>query len=121
MTGNMTTSEQFEKLAVCVIIPTYNNEASLATVISDVSSYNSQIIVVNDGSTDDTISIISLFPFVQLISYDKNAGKGWALRKAFKYAYGKGYKYAITIDSDGQHFAKDLPVFLEVLLEECNA
>ncbi len=117
----MTTSEQFEQLAVCIIIPTYNNEASLAAVISDVSAFSSHIIVVNDGSTDNTKSIISLFPFVQLISYDKNAGKGWALRKAFEYANGKGYKYAITIDSDRQHFAKDLPAFLEKLQEERNA
>ncbi|MEO5984642.1 MAG: DUF2062 domain-containing protein, partial [Ferruginibacter sp.] len=59
--------------------------------------------------------------FVQLISYDKNVGKGWALRKAFEYANGKGYKYAITIDSDGQHFAKDLPAFLNKLQHEPNA
>jgi glycosyltransferase involved in cell wall biosynthesis len=49
----------------------------------------------------------------QLISYPVNVGKGWALRKAFKYAVSKGYDYAITIDSDGQHFAKDLPAFIE--------
>ncbi len=121
MTGNISSKEQFEQLAVCVIIPTYNNEASLAAVISDVSAYSSHIIVVNDGSTDNTRSVISLFPFIQLISYDKNVGKGWALRKAFNYATSKGYKYAITIDSDGQHFAKDLPSFLEKLREEPNA
>jgi glycosyltransferase involved in cell wall biosynthesis len=121
MTGNMTCREQFEQFAACVIIPTYNNEASLAALISDVSAYSSHIIVVNDGSTDNTKSVISLFPSVQLISYDVNAGKGWALRKAFEYASGKDYKYAITIDSDGQHFAKDLPSFIQKLQEERNA
>lgn len=113
--------EQFEALRACVIIPTYNNEASLAGVINDVLVYTDHIIVVNDGSTDATQSIIDSFPAIQSISYSKNVGKGWALRKAFAYVQEKGYKYAITIDSDGQHFAKDLPVFMDKLQEEKNA
>lgn len=121
MTGSITCREQFEQLRVCVIIPTYNNDTSLAGVIADVAEYTGHIIVVNDGSTDNTKAIIESFPFVQLISYTTNAGKGWALRKAFAYASGKGYQYAITIDSDGQHFAKDLPAFINELMLEKNA
>jgi glycosyltransferase involved in cell wall biosynthesis len=116
-----TCKEEFNKLGVCVIIPTYNNETSLAKVITDVAGYTDHIIVVNDGSTDNTKSIIETFAFVQLISYNKNVGKGWALRKAFSYAIEKGYQYAITIDSDGQHFAKDLPTFITKLQTEKNA
>ncbi len=112
---------QFEASAVCVIIPTYNNAGTLAGVISDVAAYTQHIIVVNDGSTDNSSHIIHSFPFVQPIEYEKNAGKGIALRKAFRYALEKGYRYAITIDSDGQHFAKDLPVFIDKLQEEKNA
>lgn len=121
MTGSMTCREQFEQLQVCVIIPTYNNENSLATVIADVAEYTDHIIIVNDGSTDNTRSIIESFSFVQSISYDKNLGKGWAIRQAFAYAMEKGYQYAITIDSDGQHFAKDLEVFIDKLLTGKNA
>ena len=121
MTGSMTCREQFEQLQVCVIIPTYNNENSLATVIADVAEYTDHIIIVNDGSTDNTRSIIESFSFVQSISYDKNLGKGWAIRQAFAYAMEKGYQYAITIDSDGQHFAKDLEVFIDKLLTAKNA
>lgn len=117
----MTCREQFEQLHVCVIIPTYNNEKSLAAVIAGVAEFTQDIIVVNDGSTDNSKSIIGSFPSVQSISYDRNVGKGWALRKAFTYAIQKGYRYAITIDSDGQHFAKDLPAFLEKLRAEQNA
>ncbi len=117
----MTGREQFEQLQVCVIIPTYNNETSLAAVIADVAGYTHHIIVVNDGSTDTTNAIIQSFSFVQLISYEKNSGKGWALRKGFAYASEKGYQYAITIDSDGQHFAKDLPAFTDKLALEKNA
>jgi len=69
--------------------------------------------VVNDGSTDNTLQILQQFPDVQSISYQQNKGKGWALRKGFDRARQQGYRYAISIDSDGQHFAKDLPGFLE--------
>ncbi|MBL7703730.1 MAG: DUF2062 domain-containing protein [Ferruginibacter sp.] len=103
------------------MIPTYNNAATLAKVIEDVAEYTSDIIVVNDGSTDNTVEVVKQFTAVQFISYQKNAGKGWALRTAFKYALDKGYNYAITIDSDGQHFAKDLPAFINKLEEEPNA
>ena len=113
--------EKVNVLKACVIIPTYNNAATLATVIEDVAQYSNQIIVVNDGSTDNTVEIVKNYPAVQFISYTKNVGKGWALRKAFAYATEQGYKYAISIDSDGQHFAKDLPAFIIKLEEAPNA
>jgi glycosyltransferase involved in cell wall biosynthesis len=110
-----------ETLPVCIIIPTYNNAATLAGVINDVSQYHKDIIVVNDGSTDNTEEIVKSCSNIQYIGYKKNAGKGWALRKAFEYALSKGYSYAITIDSDGQHFAKDLPAFFARLKQDQNA
>jgi glycosyltransferase involved in cell wall biosynthesis len=119
MTGSL--MEKADALEVCVIIPTYNNAATLGQVIEDVAQYTTNIIVINDGSTDNTVEIVKQFPSVQFISYTPNAGKGRALRKAFRYAIEKGYKYAISIDSDGQHFAKDLPAFINKLEEEPNA
>ncbi|HLK27185.1 MAG TPA: DUF2062 domain-containing protein [Puia sp.] len=116
-----TFSERFRRLKACVIIPTYNNASTIASVISDVASFTPDIIVVNDGSTDNTKNIISSFSFVHIVSYDKNAGKGWALRKGFENAVEKGFEFAITIDSDGQHYAKDLPLFLDKLETEKNA
>jgi glycosyltransferase involved in cell wall biosynthesis len=106
---------KFDELQACVIIPTYNNAATLTDVITDVLQYSNNIIVVNDGSTDNTEAIAKSFSQVQLISYSNNVGKGWALRKAFTYAVEHNYKFAITIDSDGQHFAKDLPTFIDKL------
>ena len=119
MTGSL--KEKVDVLKACVIIPTYNNAATLAAVIEDVAQYSNHIIVVNDGSTDNTIDIVKNYPAVQFISYVKNIGKGWAMRQAFACASDKGYKYGITIDSDGQHFAKDLPAFINKLKEEPNA
>jgi len=106
---------KFDELHTCVIIPTYNNFSTLGGVIADVSSYTKQIIVVNDGSSDNTAELAGSFLFVKLISYRDNVGKGWALREAFSYAIEQGYEFAITIDSDGQHFAKDLPAFIDRL------
>ena len=97
---------KFDELQTCILIPTYNNQATVAGVIRDVSAYCNNIIVVNDGSTDETPSILKTFPDIKLFSYEKNVGKGWALRSGFEYARELGYHFAITIDSDGQHFAK---------------
>lgn len=114
-------NEKFNSLKVCVIIPTYNNAGTLPGIIADVAKYTQHIIVVNDGSTDKTPQIVQSFPFVKFISYPVNVGKGWALRKAFAEATALNYDYAITIDSDGQHFAKDLPFFIEKLEETPDA
>jgi glycosyltransferase involved in cell wall biosynthesis len=113
--------EIFEQKQCCVIIPTYNNEKTLAAVINGVLEYTNQVIVVNDGSTDSTSHILSAFTNVDIVSYTKNKGKGFALRKGLRFAWEKGYKYAITIDSDGQHYVTDLPKFLEKLNESPNA
>jgi glycosyltransferase involved in cell wall biosynthesis len=114
-------TEIFANQKVCIIIPTYNNAASLAKVIRDVKKYSSRIIVVNDGSTDATAEILSTFPQIEIISYPKNKGKGIALKRGFTLAKEKGFDYAITIDSDGQHSADDLPTFAEKLKEEPEA
>ena len=105
--------KKFEELRICVIIPTYNNAPKLGGVISETALFTHQIIVVNDGSTDETEAILRSFPLIELISYTKNIGKGWAIRKGFRLARELGYEFAITIDSDGQHSAKDLPAFVQ--------
>ena len=110
---NLQTKARFEQLRVCVIVPTYNNARTLAGLLSDLLSYTDQVMVVNDGSTDETEDILSHFPSLRRVSYKKNVGKGWALRLGFEKAVELGFHYAITIDSDGQHFPEDLPRFLD--------
>ena len=111
----------FEAHNACVIIPTYNNAGTLHKVLTDVLHYTDRVIVVNDGSADDTSKILSQFPNLATATFPKNEGKGMALRAGFELAIKKGYDYAITIDSDGQHFASDLPHFLEKLTREGSA
>lgn len=111
---------RFLEKKVCVILPTYNNAGTIEQVLNDLLSYTSQIIVVNDGSTDQTKSLLTKYTNIAVFHIDVNKGKGTALRYAFKQAFQKGYEYAITIDSDGQHFAKDLVHFLDALETETN-
>ncbi|KAA2241816.1 DUF2062 domain-containing protein [Chitinophaga agrisoli] len=106
---------------IAVLIPTYNNAASLGQVLEDVLSYTQHVIVVNDGSTDSTMQVLDQYPAVQRVTYAPNRGKGIALRRGFKYALEQGYDYVITMDADGQHFAADLAVLQQKLQAEGEA
>ncbi|ASW75619.1 b-glycosyltransferase [Chryseobacterium piperi] len=103
---------------VCILIPTYNNEKTLKRVIQGVLNYTPHIIVVNDGSTDSTLQILSQYSQITIVSLPENKGKGNALKMGFRKAKELGYHYAITIDSDGQHYPDDIPVFVTALLHD---
>lgn len=97
----------------CVLIPTYNNGGSIKEVVQDVLKYTSNIVIVNDGSSDQTKAILVEFPELLVVHHERNKGKGMALRTGFKAAFAHGYKYAISIDSDGQHYPDDLHLFID--------
>jgi glycosyltransferase involved in cell wall biosynthesis len=107
-------------LKICVIIPTYNNHKTLQRVIDGVLHYTNQIIVVNDGSTDTTKSILEKYNSLEVLHLPKNKGKGNALSLGFKKAKELHYHHAITIDSDGQHFPDDISTFITALETESN-
>lgn len=107
--------QEMKRMGICVIIPTYNNHRTVGRVIEDTLNYTADLIVVNDGATDSTPSILEGFQDrISRVNYAPNKGKGYALRMGFQKALELGYKYAITLDSDGQHFPSDIPKFLEV-------
>lgn len=107
--------ERINQLKICVIVPTYNNHKTLKRVLDSVLQYTSNVIVVNDGSTDTTVQILENYTHLVQVHHPKNYGKGIALRNGFKRALELNYDYAITIDSDGQHFASDIPSFISAL------
>ncbi len=107
--------------SICVIIPTYNNSKTIGSVIEKVMAYTQHILVVNDGSTDDTLEVLKTFETIHAITYEKNKGKGMALRKGLQWAAGQSFEYAITIDSDGQHFPEDLALFLKEIQDHPNS
>ena len=106
--------DALRQLGLCIIVPTYNNERTLARVLGEVLDFAADVIVVCDGATDSTPAILESFADrVTVVSYTPNRGKGYALRQGFSKARSLGFNHAITIDSDGQHFASDLPKFIE--------
>lgn len=105
----------------CVILPTYNNDKTLGSVIEGVLQITPHLIVVNDGSTDQTCTILKQFPTIEIVSYSKNRGKGNAIHLGFKKAVAAGFRYAITMDTDGQHFATDIPHFWNAIEKNPDA
>lgn len=101
-------------------MPTYNNHKTLQRVINGVLEYTSNLIVVNDGCTDNTQEILSKYTKLTTLHLPVNQGKGNALSVGLKKAEELGFEYAITIDSDGQHYPKDIPLFLETLHYSTN-
>lgn len=119
----METKQYMHKLGICVVIPTYNNSKTINEVIDNCLKWATSIIVVNDGSTDDTDKLLSRYVAneVSIVSYMPNRGKGHALKSGFAFAKAQGFNYAITIDADGQHFASDIPAFVETILANPEA
>lgn len=72
--------EKLKQLGIIVIIPSYNNGKTLADVIESVRFYAPDILVVNDGSTDETAEILSRESNLHTITHPANQGKGVALR-----------------------------------------
>lgn len=105
----------------CVIVPTYNNHKTLKRVLDSILDFTQNIIIVNDGSTDSTSEILKQYSELTQIHHPKNLGKGRALRNGFRKAIELNFEYAITIDSDGQHFAADIPLFIQEIQNEPNS
>ena len=101
---------------ICVVMPTYNNGGTLRDVVERVLERCANVIVVNDGCTDNSAEILaSLADRITVVDYGRNRGKGYALKQGFRKAKALDFDYAITIDSDGQHFPEDIPLFLDAL------
>lgn len=107
---------------LCVIIPTYNNAGCVATVALKALEYIPAVIVVDDGSTDSTSrELAALGDSIIYVGYAQNRGKGHALITGFRKARELGYKYAITIDADGQHRPEEIPLLLKAEMENPDA
>lgn len=92
----------------CVLIPCLNEEAAIGRVIASVLALRVPVIVVDDGSDDRTIDIVSSYP-VTLLRHEHRMGKGEALRTGFREALRQGFDAVVTMDGDGQHLAADIP------------
>ncbi|UCH84349.1 MAG: glycosyltransferase family 2 protein [Candidatus Latescibacterota bacterium] len=97
-----------------VVIPSYNAAPHLAEVVGDTSTFIplSRIIIVDDGSTDNTLEVANGTGAV-VVQHPVNRGKGAALKTGLNKAFEMGFAFAFTIDADGQHRPDEIPRFLE--------
>lgn len=98
---------------VCILIPAYNAERTIGSVLEKARSLHLDMIVVDDGSIDRTGEIALQFG-AHLLKYPRNLGKGTALRTGFQSILRKDYELVITLDADGQHDPLAIPFLLKV-------
>lgn len=110
-----------EKTAdILVIVPAFNEEKNIAGVVGDLCSIPVEldILVVNDGSADQTSKIAEATGQVRVVDLAKNLGIGGAVQSGFKFAARHGYQIAIQFDGDGQHVAAEIPRLLDALNDQ---
>ncbi len=100
-------------MRTCVIIPTYNEAKKIGGLIKDIRAQGLDVLVVDDGSKDNTCKIAEENG-ASVLRNETNQGKGASLVRGFKQALSKDYEAVITMDGDGQHLAEDIPFFLRL-------
>ena len=100
-------------LQVTAIIPAYNEQISIGSVVLATINYLDRVIVIDDGSTDRTSEIAELAG-AEIVHHEKNLGKGMALKTGFQTA--KDSDILVTIDGDGQHKTSEIPNLLQPII-----
>jgi len=100
-------------MRIWVIIPAYNEEAALEDILQEIKKKELSILVVDDGSKDNTYSVAKKWANI-VIRNKKNLGKGASLRNGISYLLqNKEFDYVITMDADGQHSPLDIDKFIQ--------
>jgi glycosyltransferase involved in cell wall biosynthesis len=102
-------------MRILTAIPVYNEERHLSSVLQEVRRYSSNILVINDGSTDRTGELLAAQADVRVVTHPRNQGYGAALISAFKYTLEEEFDILVTTDCDGQHEPGRIPVLLEAI------
>ena len=96
---------------ICAVIPTYNNGGTVAGVVQGVLRQGLPVLVVDDGSTDQTSEALKGLD-IKVLRHETNLGKGRALKTGLEEARRLGFRFALTIDADGQHDPGDIPALV---------
>jgi glycosyltransferase involved in cell wall biosynthesis len=96
----------------CVVIPAYNEAATIRDVVTRTLAFCERVLVVDDGSTDGSAQALARLP-VTVLRHDSNRGKAAALWSGIERALADGADTVISLDGDGQHCPEDIPRFLD--------
>jgi polyprenyl-phospho-N-acetylgalactosaminyl synthase len=102
---------------VFVVIPAYNENAIIQSVIKELLPFQYNIVVVDDGSVKSLFALLNKMP-VYFIRHRVNLGQGAALQTGIDFALSKQANYIVTFDADGQHQASDIDKLLQVLIND---
>lgn len=108
---------------VTVVIPVYNEELNIGSVIENIINYCDSLIIVDDNSSDKTLEILNQFQSkymnkIILLKNNKNKGIGYTVKKGFSKALELENEIVIKFDGDNQHMAEDIPKFVEKIIKE---
>jgi len=103
--------------SVIAVIPAYNEELTIGTVITLARQHADEVLVIDDGSKDLTAKISELSG-AKVISMDVNQGKAAAVMRGFHYAHDNDYDILVMLDGDGQNNPDEMPLLIAPLLEE---
>lgn len=99
-------------MRLLIAIPVFNEQKYLGRVLDRVKQFHPDILVVDDGSTDDTPGILAARNDISVIRHERNEGYGRSLIDAFEYSERQGFDWAITMDCDEQHEPEMIPQFV---------
>jgi glycosyltransferase involved in cell wall biosynthesis len=100
-------------MKICVLIPTYNEAKTIADIINRIRKQNLDVVIVDDGSVDDT-GQIAQESGAFVMKNEQNQGKGLSLIKGFAFVLINNYDAVITMDGDGQHLPQEIPDFIRL-------
>ena len=116
MTSLLHESSPIVNSDVLIIVPAYNEEANIATVVKTLEKLPYGYIVINDGSTDSTPDILDEIG-ANHVDLCHNLGIGGAVQTGYKYALNNGYRIAVQFDGDGQHDASCIEQLIRPITE----
>lgn len=95
-----------------VLIPAYNEAGTIREIVEGALAHVERVLVISDGSTDDTVAQLAGLPVELLVHADKR-GKGTRLAEGLEHAFRQGAGCVLTLDADGQHDPAHIPAFID--------
>lgn len=102
---------------ICILIPAHNEARTIADVVRKVRAKGLDVVVVDDGSSDDSAALAKEAGATVLVNF-QNQGKGFSLQRGFDYIISRDYEALITMDADGQHAIEDIDGFVALFNAE---